>query len=59
MLSTQGGMDIEEVAASDPDAIARLHVDPLLVGDDPLDIGVARAIFPKTELAEDLTDVVL
>jgi succinyl-CoA synthetase beta subunit len=30
MLSTQGGMDIEEVAASDPDAIARLHVDPLL-----------------------------
>src|SRR5207248_11498361 len=30
MVSTQGGMDIEEVAASDPDAIARLHVDPLL-----------------------------
>jgi succinyl-CoA synthetase beta subunit len=30
MLSTKGGMDIEEVAASDPDAIARLHVDPLL-----------------------------
>jgi succinyl-CoA synthetase beta subunit len=30
MLSTKGGMDIEEVAASDADAIARLHVDPLL-----------------------------
>jgi len=30
MLSTQGGMDIEEVAARAPDAIARLHVDPLL-----------------------------
>ncbi len=30
MLSTKGGMDIEEVAASDPDAIARLYVDPLL-----------------------------
>jgi succinyl-CoA synthetase beta subunit len=30
MLSTKGGMDIEEVAASDPDAIASLHVDPLL-----------------------------
>ena len=30
MLSTQGGMDIEEVAERDPDAIARLHVDPLL-----------------------------
>ena len=30
MLSTKGGMDIEEVADSDPEAIARLHVDPLL-----------------------------
>src|ERR671924_2199978 len=30
MLSTQGGMDIEEVAERDPSAIARLHVDPLL-----------------------------
>src|SRR5215218_9497002 len=30
MLSTQGGMDIEEVAEKDPDAIAKLHVDPLL-----------------------------
>ena len=30
MLSTQGGMDIEEVARRDPGAIARLHVDPLL-----------------------------
>src|SRR5512132_4012420 len=28
MLSTQGGMDIEEVADRDPGAIARLHVDP-------------------------------
>ena len=30
MLSTKGGMDIEAVADQDPDAIARLHVDPLL-----------------------------
>jgi len=30
MLSTQGGVDIEEVARRDPGAIARLHVDPLL-----------------------------
>jgi succinyl-CoA synthetase beta subunit len=30
MLSTQGGMDIEEVADSTPEAIAALHVDPLL-----------------------------
>jgi succinyl-CoA synthetase beta subunit len=30
LLSTKGGMDIEEVAEEDPTAIARLHVDPLL-----------------------------
>jgi succinyl-CoA synthetase beta subunit len=30
MRSTKGGMDIEAVAASEPDAIASLHVDPLL-----------------------------
>jgi succinyl-CoA synthetase beta subunit len=30
LLSTQGGVDIEAVADADPDAIARLHVDPLL-----------------------------
>jgi succinyl-CoA synthetase beta subunit len=30
MLSTRGGMDIEQVAEESPEAIARLHVDPLL-----------------------------
>jgi succinyl-CoA synthetase beta subunit len=30
MLSTKGGMDIEAVAEEDPEAIAHLHVDPLL-----------------------------
>ncbi|MEI6792460.1 MAG: ADP-forming succinate--CoA ligase subunit beta [Actinomycetes bacterium] len=30
MLSTQGGMDIEQVSEENPDAIATLHVDPLL-----------------------------
>jgi succinyl-CoA synthetase beta subunit len=29
MLSAQGGVDIEEVAATNPDAIARIHVDPV------------------------------
>jgi succinyl-CoA synthetase beta subunit len=28
MFTTQGGVDIEEVAASAPDALVRLHVDP-------------------------------
>jgi hypothetical protein len=30
MLSTSGGMDIEAVAEEDPNAIATLHIDPLL-----------------------------
>ena len=38
MLSAQGGVDIEEVAARDPDAIVRLHVDPV----DGLSVGTAR-----------------
>jgi succinyl-CoA synthetase beta subunit len=29
MLSAMGGVDIEEVAASNPEALARLHIDPL------------------------------
>ena len=29
MMSAKGGVDIEEVAETDPDAIARIHVDPL------------------------------
>jgi succinyl-CoA synthetase beta subunit len=29
MFTTEGGIDIEEVAAERPDALARLHVDPL------------------------------
>ncbi len=30
MLSTKGGMDIEQVAEEDPEALATLHVDPLI-----------------------------
>ncbi|MGD0198761.1 MAG: ADP-forming succinate--CoA ligase subunit beta [Solirubrobacteraceae bacterium] len=54
LLSTRGGMDIEQVAAESPEAIASLHVDPLL-GFQPyhgrrlayaagVDADVARAI---------------
>ncbi len=38
MLSAQGGVEIETVAESDPDAIVRLHVDPI----DGLSRDVAR-----------------
>ncbi|MFZ9843331.1 MAG: ADP-forming succinate--CoA ligase subunit beta [Ilumatobacteraceae bacterium] len=30
MLSAQGGVDIEEVAAKDPEAIVKLHINPVL-----------------------------
>jgi succinyl-CoA synthetase beta subunit len=30
MLSSMGGMDVEQIAAEHPEAIARLHVDPLV-----------------------------
>ncbi len=30
LMSAKGGVDIEEVSESDPDAIARVHIDPLL-----------------------------
>lgn len=30
MLSRMGGMDVEEIAETDPKAIAKLHVDPLI-----------------------------
>ena len=30
MLSRMGGMDVEEVAETDPEAMRMLHVDPLL-----------------------------
>ena len=35
MLSAQGGVEIEVVAEKDPDAIAKIHVDPV----DGLDRG--------------------
>ncbi len=36
MVSAKGGVDIETVAAEDPDAIAKVHVDPLLGLEDYL-----------------------
>jgi succinyl-CoA synthetase beta subunit len=64
MLSTQGGMDIEEVAARDPKAIARLHVDPLLGYQDfhgrrlAYEAGVAADVVrPVGDLLRKLYDV--
>jgi len=34
-----------------------VHVDPMLDGDDPLGIDLAKAIFPRTELGRDLMEI--
>ena len=38
MLSAQGGVEIEAVAATDPDAIVMLHIDPV----DGISLATAR-----------------
>jgi succinyl-CoA synthetase beta subunit len=52
MLSAKGGVEIEAVAAEDPDAIARIHVDPV----DGLTEGAARRWVASAELAPDATE---
>lgn len=47
MVSAEGGMDIEEVAATKPEAIARIHVDPAWGLDDyAIRLGLAQAKIP-------------
>src|SRR5437868_13476972 len=46
MLSAQGGVDIEQVADASPEAIARLHVDPV----DGLDEGATRKWVEQAKL---------
>jgi succinyl-CoA synthetase beta subunit len=52
MLSAKGGVDIEEVAATDPDAIARIHVDPV----DGLDEKTCREWVGRAGLNPTATD---
>jgi succinyl-CoA synthetase beta subunit len=52
MLSAEGGVEIEEVAATNPDAIAMLHVDPV----DGLGLEVARAWVDRAGLDEGARD---
>jgi len=55
MLSAKGGMDIEAVAVEDPDAIARLHVDPV----DGLTEGRCREWVRSAQLDEAAHDGVV
>jgi succinyl-CoA synthetase beta subunit len=49
MLSAEGGVEIEEVAVTNPDAIAMLHVDPV----DGLSLEEARAWVERAGLDEE------
>ena len=52
MLSAQGGVEIEEVAARDPDAIVRLHIDPV----DGLSVDAAHAAAEAAQINPDAVD---
>ncbi|MFV0315710.1 MAG: ADP-forming succinate--CoA ligase subunit beta [Microthrixaceae bacterium] len=52
MLSAQGGVEIEAVAESDPDAIAKIWIDPV----DGLTEAVAREWVEAAKLNSDATD---
>jgi succinyl-CoA synthetase beta subunit len=48
MVSAQGGVEIESVAETDPDAIAKLYIDPV----DGLDLAAARQLVADAHLDE-------
>jgi succinyl-CoA synthetase beta subunit len=48
MVSAKGGVDIEEVAETDPDAIVRLHIDPM----DGINAEQAAAVVAEAGLDE-------
>ena len=52
MLSAQGGVEIEEVAARDPEAIVRLHIDPV----DGLSVDAAHAAAEAARINPDAVD---
>ena len=52
MLSAQGGVEIEAVAESDPDAIVKLHIDPV----DGLDLATARQASVDARIPEKALD---
>ena len=52
MVSAKGGMDIEAVAAEDPEALVKRHVDPTR----PFDAAAAREIAADAGLADDALD---
>jgi succinyl-CoA synthetase beta subunit len=52
MVSRQGGMDIEQVAAESPEALVKVHIDPTR----EFDAAAARKIVDAASLDEDVRD---
>jgi succinyl-CoA synthetase beta subunit len=54
MLSRMGGMDVEAIAESDPDALVREHVDPI----NGLDLETANGIVARSGIPSEVADQV-
>jgi succinyl-CoA synthetase beta subunit len=54
MVSAKGGMDIEAVAAEDPEALVRRHIDPTR----PFEVAAAREIIDAAGLDDDVREQV-
>ncbi len=54
IVSAKGGMDIEAVAAEDPGALVKRHIDPRR----PFDVGAGRPIAAEADLDPDVVDQV-
>ena len=54
MLSRMGGMDVEAIAESDPDALVKQHVDPI----DGLDLDTAAEIVERSGIPTEVADQV-
>ena len=52
MLSRMGGMDVEEIAESDPTAMVKRHIEP----GAPLSVDVARDIAHEAQIDDDVVD---
>ncbi|MDQ3572977.1 MAG: ADP-forming succinate--CoA ligase subunit beta [Actinomycetota bacterium] len=52
MLSRMGGMDVEEIAESDPAAMVKRHIEP----GAPLDLEVAREMGHEAQIDDDVVD---
>jgi len=52
MLSRMGGMDVEEIAESDPSAMVKRHIEP----GAPLDSELAREIAHEAQIDDDVVD---